>query len=126
MKWNFGVTSGTYEVRLFFAETPYAGGVKTVGARKFNVALESTTVLTNYDIYGSVGMGADKKVFQVVVTDGVLNINFIAVTGNPQVNGIEIISMTGGTSTLAGGRAAADPVQADQPATPDATTVSLS
>jgi len=97
MLWNFPLTSGTYEVRLFFAETPYAGGVKTVGARVFSVAMEGSTVLTNYDIYGSVGMGAAKKVFQVTVTDGVLNINFIPVVGNPQVNGIEIISMGGGS-----------------------------
>ena len=97
MLWNFPVTSGTYEVRLFFAETPYAGGVKTAGARVFSIAMEGNTVLTNYDIYGSVGMGAAKKVFQVMVTDGVLNMNFIPVIGNPQVNGIEIISLSGGS-----------------------------
>ena len=100
MQWNFPVQSGTYEVRLFFAETPYAGGVSKAGARVFSVAIEGNTVLANYDIYAEAGMGASKKVFQIPVTDGNLDIDFVRVTGNPQVNGIEIISLSSSTSRV--------------------------
>jgi hypothetical protein len=105
MQWSFPVASGTYEVRLFFAETPYAGGVNVAGARRFSVAMEGVTVLNDYDIFASVGMGAAKNVFTVAVNDGMLSINFIKIAGKPQVNGIEILSAGsggGGARTTAG------------------------
>lgn len=98
MQWNFPAASGTYEVSLFFAESPYAGGVSTSGARVFSVKIEGVTVLSNFDIYATAGMNAVKKVFQVTVSDGTLDMDFIRVTGNPQVNGIEVVLKSTGTT----------------------------
>ena len=100
MAWNFPLSSGTYDVNLYFAETPYAGGVKTAGARVFGVKMEGNTVLNNFDIYATAGMNAVKKTMTVTVTDGTLDIDFVRIVGNPQVNGIEIIRNSAG----AGGR----------------------
>jgi hypothetical protein len=96
LQWNFPLSSGTYEVNLFFAETPYSGGVKTAGARVFSVKMENNTVLSNFDIYATAGMNAVKKTFTVSVTDGTLDMDFVRATGNPQVNGIEIIRTSSG------------------------------
>lgn len=43
MEWDFPVTSGDYQVRLYFAETRGAG--QFVGSRVFNVALEGESTL---------------------------------------------------------------------------------
>ncbi|HEY9008843.1 PKD domain-containing protein [Ohtaekwangia sp.] len=101
MQWNFPVQSGTYQVNLYFAETPYAGGVKAAGARVFHVDAESTRMLSNVDIYAEAGMNALKKQFTITVTDGTLDLDFIRSVGNPQVNGIEIIALTAQTTTTA-------------------------
>jgi len=101
LQWNFPLSSGTYQVNLFFAETPYAGGVKAAGARVFGIKMENTTVLSNFDIYATAGMNAVKKTFTVSVTDGNLDMDFVRATGNPQVNGIEIIRTSGSGSRIA-------------------------
>jgi hypothetical protein len=50
-----GLTAGSqYSVLLHFAETYFS----TKGSREFNVAINGTTVLTNLDIYGTVGLDA--------------------------------------------------------------------
>jgi hypothetical protein len=50
-----GLTAGTqYTVLLHFAETYFSAK----GDRVFNVAINGTTVLTNFDIYGTVGKDA--------------------------------------------------------------------
>jgi beta-galactosidase len=50
-----GLTAGaTYTVLLHFAETYFSAA----GDRQFNVAINGTTVLTNLDIYGTVGKNA--------------------------------------------------------------------
>jgi len=50
-----GLTAGsTYTVLLHFAETYFSAA----GDREFNVAINGTTVLTNLDIYGTVGKDA--------------------------------------------------------------------
>ncbi|HEY9006880.1 MAG TPA: malectin domain-containing carbohydrate-binding protein [Ohtaekwangia sp.] len=102
MQWNFPVQSGTYQVNLYFAESPYAGGVKQAGARVFHVNAENNRMLSNLDIYAAAGMNALKKTFQVSVTDGTLDLDFVRSVGNPQVNGIEIISLTAQTTAREG------------------------
>ncbi|MGB8097166.1 MAG: malectin domain-containing carbohydrate-binding protein [Terracidiphilus sp.] len=50
-----GLTAGsTYTVLLHFAETYFSAA----GDREFNVAINGTTVLTNLDVYGTVGKDA--------------------------------------------------------------------
>jgi hypothetical protein len=99
MQWNFPVQSGTYQVNLYFAESPYTGGVKKAGARVFHVNAEGTRKISNIDIYAQAGMKALKKQFEVTVTDGTLDLDFVRQVGNPQVNGIEIISLATQAST---------------------------
>jgi len=91
------VTNGTYTVRLHFAELYWVGGanrgIPGVNKRVFNVQLEGTTVLTNYDITADVGyLAAVTKTFTVTVTDGTLNINFPAASVNrPTLAALEVI-----------------------------------
>jgi hypothetical protein len=69
------------------------GDTGGVGARVFNVSMEGTQVLTNYDIYQKAG-GALKAVVEqipVTVNDGVLNISFAATVDNAKVSAIEVI-----------------------------------
>ncbi len=91
MKYNFPVKSGTYEVRLYFAETPYAGGVSAAGQRVFDIKAEGQTKVSGLDIYKEAGMNALQKTVTVSVTDGQLNLDFVRRIGNPQINGIEIL-----------------------------------
>ena len=90
---------GSYMVRLHFAETAFQG----VGQRHFNVVINGTQVLNNYDIYADAGalFKATEKVFSVTADDnGTITIDFRAGTGaphtNPSIRGIEILPTSGG------------------------------
>jgi ELWxxDGT repeat protein len=78
--YNIPVADGTYRVVLHFNE-PYWGAQVPggVGSRKFNVDLEGSRKLTEYDIFAKAG-GARRPIretFTVDVTDGTLNIAFL-------------------------------------------------
>ena len=91
MQWAFPEVNGSYEVRLYFAET-YEGAA-SVGARVFNVNVEGQA-LNNFDVYAAAGNHANKAIvkrFNVALTDGVININFAHVRENPAVQAIEIV-----------------------------------
>jgi Malectin domain/Concanavalin A-like lectin/glucanases superfamily len=98
MQWRFPVAAGSYEVRLAFAET--YSGAQSVGARVFDVSIEGTTVLDNYDIFGDVGGYKGIVKSFIVSSDASLDITFGHVVQNPAIKGIEIIS-TGGPNQLA-------------------------
>lgn len=91
MQWNFPVTkAGTYTLRLYFAETNSAAYGK--GLRKFGIKAEGATLVASQDIYAEAGSKtALMKTFNVTVTDGALSLEFIRITNNPIVNGIEVI-----------------------------------
>jgi hypothetical protein len=91
MKYSFPVKNGTYEVRLYFAETPYAGGVSGAGQRVFDIKAEGQTKVSGLDIYKEAGMNALQKTVEISVTDGQLDLDFVRRIGNPQINGIEIL-----------------------------------
>nr|WP_299384850.1 malectin domain-containing carbohydrate-binding protein [Allomuricauda sp.] len=78
MYYNIPVPSGNYRVSLHFAEIYYGatgGGSGGVGTRVFDVILEGSLVLDNYDIIADVGSEAPVvKTFDVAVTDGILNL----------------------------------------------------
>jgi protocatechuate 3,4-dioxygenase beta subunit len=82
-----------YLVRLHFNELYW----NSAGSRVFNVKINGSQVLTNYDIFQAAG-GENKAVVEdfVVPSDsnGKLAIQFISVTDNAMVNGIEIIPPT--------------------------------
>lgn len=87
--------SGSYNVRLHFAETAFNG----TGQRAFNVAINGTQVLQNYDIFADAGaeFKATEKVFTVTAdNNGTITIALTAGTNgaphtNPSLRGIEVI-----------------------------------
>ncbi|MTD16945.1 choice-of-anchor D domain-containing protein [Nakamurella sp. YIM 132087] len=83
------VENGAYRVRLHFAELNKTGA----NQRTFDVRLENTTVLTNFDIWAQAA-GANKAIvreFQTTVADGEVTIDFIRRIENAKVTAIEII-----------------------------------
>ncbi len=95
MQWTFNTGNGTFTVNLYMANG-YAGTADP-GTRIFDVKMEGALTVDNKDLsaqYGS-GVGAMES-YQVTVSDGVLNIEFIHQTENPLINAIEILG-NGGT-----------------------------
>jgi beta-glucosidase len=92
-----GYTPGaTYTIRLHFAEEYWT----TAGSRIFNVLIDGSQVLTNFDILATAGGEYDAVVEQfteTVPSNGVFTIQFVTVKDNAQVNGIEILSSSGPT-----------------------------
>ena len=86
--------SGAQTVTLYFAESY----LTAAGQRIFNVSINGTTVLSNFDIYASAG-GQNKAIARTFNTtanaSGQVVIQFVTGTENPKVNGIAV---TGGTS----------------------------
>jgi trimeric autotransporter adhesin len=72
-------------------------------ARVFGVSLEGSSVLANFDVFAAAGgknVAIDKS-FVVEVTDGVLDIGFLAQRGDkPIVNGILVTEMPPGSPGL--------------------------
>src|ERR1700722_13353987 len=94
-----GLTAGaSYSVRLDFAEEYWT----TAGSRTFNVLINGTQVLTNFDIFATAG-GEFKAVAEsftaTASSAGAVTIQFVTVKDNAQVNGIEISPAGGGTTT---------------------------
>jgi hypothetical protein len=96
--YTFTVPAGGYQVTLKFAETYFTSGASS-GQRVFNVAINGTTVLTNFDIKAAAG-GANIAVDRTfTVTAGAssnnLQIQFIHLATQadlPKVDAIEIVS----------------------------------
>jgi predicted esterase len=84
---------GSYTVLLYFAETYLAAA----GSRVFNVSINGTTVLFNFDIYASAGAqnaGIVKWFTTTANVNGQIVIQFTSVTENPKINGIRVQSGT--------------------------------
>ncbi len=96
------VPSGTYQVRLLFAELRL-GGAPCVGlqppARIFDIALEGTTVASQFDMTGTGGGCAAAggsghafdETYTVAVTDGALDVVETASQGTAALNAIELV-----------------------------------
>jgi PA14 domain-containing protein/Big-like domain-containing protein/malectin (di-glucose binding ER protein)/ASPM-SPD-2-Hydin domain-containing protein len=98
LQWSFPVTPGAYEVRLYFAEI--YSGAQTNGARIFDVSIEGTLVLNDFDVYAAVGANKGVvKTFQVT-SDATLTIDFGHVTENPAIKGIEILQASAAANQL--------------------------
>jgi len=92
-----GLTAGTsYTVRLHFSEYYWTAA----GKRVFNVSINGTQVLTNFDIFALVG--ADQAIVEQFTAtanaSGQIVIVFTTVSDNAEVAGIEVLS-SGGTGT---------------------------
>ena len=97
---------GTYNVRLHFAESTATG----IGQRLFNVAINGTTVLSNFDVFATAGAAFKAVIKEFITTaDGNGNIAIAynyGSTNNPLANGIEVIPVASGVSINSGGSAA--------------------
>jgi parallel beta-helix repeat protein len=68
LSYRLPVPDGTYTIGLDFVESHYG----SAGARIFNINLQGTTVLANFDIYAAAGAGykAVRETFSVTVSGG--------------------------------------------------------
>jgi endo-1,4-beta-xylanase len=85
-----GFASGSsFAVTLYFAETYLTSS----GGRVFNVSINGTTVLSNFDIYATAG-AQNKAVAKSFTTtgnsSGQITIQLTSITENPKINGIAI------------------------------------
>jgi hypothetical protein len=96
--YSIPVKPGKYYVNLLFAEIYWGNGrAGGAGSRKFNVDIEGTRRLTEYDIFAATGgvLQADLKQFVLEITDGTLNINFLPGSASqPKVSAIEVVPVT--------------------------------
>jgi hypothetical protein len=91
-------TSGnSYIVTLYFAETY----LTSPGERLFNVSINNTPVLSNFDIYATAGgqnIAVAQEFTATADSGGQIAIQFTSVTENPKINGISIEPGTGPTA----------------------------
>ena len=85
-----GLTAGaSYTVQLDFAEEYWTAA----GDRTFNVLINGTQVLTNFDIFATAGgenIAVAESFTATASSAGAVTIQFVTVKDNAQVNGIEI------------------------------------
>ena len=94
--YNVPVPNGSYMVTLGFAEVQYSAP----GQRVFNVVLNGTTVLSNFDILTHVApLNPYQQQFPVTVTNGSVQIAFNGVTGRGLVNAIQIAPGSGSSGS---------------------------
>jgi hypothetical protein len=90
----------TYLVRLHFAELSF----NSTGQRVFNVALNGTRVLSNFDLFAAAG-AQNKAVIKEFNTTangaGQIAIGFSrGAADNPEIAGIQVFGTSGGTTTV--------------------------
>lgn len=103
LSYNFPVSAGSYNVVLLFAEVFAAS--QAVGARIFDVSLQSKVVLPKFDVFAEAGAyKALKKPFKAVAVKGAtglqLDLNFVG-PDNPMISGITISRVDGEDIVLA-------------------------
>ncbi len=96
-----GFTAGTnYLVRLHFCETYFTAA----GKRTFNVSINNTQVLTDFDIFATAGgqnIANIQQFTEPANSSGQFVIVFTSVVNNSLVSGIEIDSTSGGSCSAA-------------------------
>ena len=98
--YTFPVANGSYHANLYFAEL-YSGDA-FVGGRVFNVKVEGTTVLQNFDIFKAAGANtALIKGVDFAVTNGTATVELDNVPGHDRgkIAAIEITSNSTSTGT---------------------------
>lgn len=110
--YNFPVPNGSYTVTLKFAELALWGS----GARQFNVSINGSQVLSNFDIFAQAGgmyIAVDRS-FPVSVTGGQISIQFSQGAANyPMVNALSIVA--GGTGSTPPPSSPATPTSSSLP-----------
>lgn len=91
MRWSFPVPAGTgVQVRLYFNES----SMTAAGQRRFSVAADGTTTLMNLDVYSAAGRRVGTMRSFNLVSDGVVDLEFLHEVNNPMVSGIEIVQQS--------------------------------
>ncbi len=91
MQWDFPVPNGEYTVNLLFAEV--WPNISSGGPRIFDVEIEGQLVIDDLNQETDYGFNtAAVESFNVTVTDGNIDIDFIKGVENPNIKGIEIIA----------------------------------
>ena len=86
--YSTSVTNGNYNVTLKFAELYWTAP----GRRVFNVAINGSPVLTNFDILTQTSpLTALDKTFPVSVSNGVVTISFTTVADNAKIGSLSIL-----------------------------------
>ncbi len=90
--YRFTVLNGRYEVTLHFAEIYFDGVTKgNIGSRVFDVSLEQSLMLTDYDLLAVIGANRAKtEIRQCTVEDGILDVGFVEKADHAKLNAIEI------------------------------------
>jgi poly(3-hydroxybutyrate) depolymerase len=99
--YTFATPNADYTVKLGFAET----FLTAAGKRRFNVSINGTNVLTEFDIFAAAGgmNTATVQSFPVTVSDGKITITFDPGSAqNPKINNIEIVAGPGAPPPPAG------------------------
>lgn len=90
MGWDLPLPAGHHAtVRLYLANR--CSCTQFAGDRKFDVALDGTTVLDDYDIVADVGNDVGTMKSFDIISDGTIDIDFGHVVENPLINAIEVI-----------------------------------
>jgi PKD repeat protein len=104
MTWAIPVPAGTeVDVRLYLANRCTCTAAP--GQRAFDVAIDGTTVLDDYDIAADVGHDVGTMKSFRITSDGTVDVAFGHVVENPLLNAIEIVGATdaGPTGPVAAG-----------------------
>ncbi len=92
------VPNATYTVRLHFVESWFTGP----GERLFNVAINGSPVLTNFDIFAAAG-GTNIAVVEAFTNradaTGTIAIRMVASVNNAAIAALELLPVTGATPT---------------------------
>jgi hypothetical protein len=92
-EYRFDLPNGNYQVRFKFAEVCPQDFAPN--RRVFNVSIENTQVLQNFDIFVAAGGAniATDRIFTTTVADGQLNVVFTGTISHAEVNAIEVIAL---------------------------------
>jgi hypothetical protein len=85
--------NGSYVVQLDFAEIYW----NSAGSRLFNVVINGTQVLTNFDIFAAAGgkdIAIDEQFPVHADSSGKITIQFISVKDNAKLSGLEVFAVT--------------------------------
>ena len=93
-EYRINVPAGEYDVRLHFAET--FDGITGDGERVFDVLIEGSLSLDDLDVFDEVGSNRAlvKEITAVPVSDGRLDIQFVAGVEQPMIKGIEVLAIS--------------------------------
>ena len=95
--YSIPVENANYEVRLHFAEMYWGvedqeGSTGGIGSRVFDVSIEDSVVMDDYDIFADVGPATGTiKIHETTVVDGILDIVLTASVDQPKISALEVI-----------------------------------